>query len=1253
MFSKSKNNTNTAVSPQQKNNDVDILDKHNVLEDHDDIRILNSYIESDENRNCKFFIYKLNLKDEETGDWIVKYKAIRFYRLKLIPRLQRENRNLIDMQTDILSSIWRDKINFVTLIAHIKMPHFNLLYCYGAQGVADTLEEAKHQALLEASAIYAKYQGTFSQIHLADLTSDEAEWIRRKMQDMKHVSVVRGIPKPRRASGTTVETTLMGGRNVTESEEQLEEILRGMKNTNEFMYLLMLDAVEWEDINHTMTQINNDLSLVKSRVEGSSGFNMGIAIPLGISGNVGDSSGTSTNYGESLGFSEGDSYNYGISDGTSYSYGTSEGYSHGVTHGTSETVGESYSHGNNVGYSENFGTSENIGHSTNYGESYGTNHGTSYGHSFGTSQGNSYGDSTGYSTNSSDSSGTNVGHSTSQSTSTGTSSSVSDNASTGTSSNQGYNQGTNSGWNSGSSENMGTSTSESQSSSTSTTVGGSVKLGPFASGSVSVGGSEGISTGTGTSHGYGTSSGISGGSSEGYSVGSGTSDSISKGTSSGTSTGTSSGTGSSWGSSQSHTSGSGYNVGSSRGTSLGTSDGVSFGESSGESSGVSKGSGYSSGYGISEGTGLSLGASDSYGLSKSIGVSNSVSETSSTSVSESYGTTHGTSEGYGRNTGTSTGYSSGYGTSKGFSSGLGNSFSFSPSVGYSESYKIFNESNAVMAEIITAQRDRFKLAIREGAFLASLYLLTPDEISKAKLKSLSQGAFFGAVFPKPIEVLDVPAEVETHLKVHASSFSPCSLKEYSPDVVDQYIFSTVLLPNEISSFCHLPRVEMPGLDTTVENIPMFRVPNIDSSEIGDIYLGKVVSSEIGRPIDLKFYINKKQLMHTLIAGASGSGKTVAALRMVTEITNNLGMGAIILDWKKDWRVLLHTTLDKSRFKFYSLGNPNVNPIRLNLLAVPKGVDQEVWRDTFTEAFCLAYGLGTRGYTLINQALTGLYEDSKVFENPENSMKITIGSLLERLKDTMNSMGKTAGFDTKDAFQRILDRLSQYQFGRLKEMYGVPENAITINDLVQGNNVVVLEGLGLDSFQKQFIIGLISAGIYLYGANNNGFHHVGGKLVVFEEAHQVVKGKADSANLTLDIPETVYEIMFNEARGYGLYLTAISQQPSHMPDSVIANCSNAIVLRLAREDDVTAMTEAMAKDAKMDNRDVKRWFMKALVGWAVVRLGRQFDDLAGTEPVLVKIDSLDVIPPTDAELSQSSLSNAIDNYLSSKKLVYAT
>jgi DNA helicase HerA-like ATPase len=385
-------------------------------------------------------------------------------------------------------------------------------------------------------------------------------------------------------------------------------------------------------------------------------------------------------------------------------------------------------------------------------------------------------------------------------------------------------------------------------------------------------------------------------------------------------------------------------------------------------------------------------------------------------------------------------------------------------------------------------------------------------------------------------------------------------------------------------------------------------------------------------------------MHTLIVGASGSGKTVAALRAVTEITNNLGMGAIVLDWKKDWRVLLHTTLDKSRFKFFSLGNPNVNPIRLNLLAIPKNVDPEVWRDTFTEAFCLAYGLGPRGYTLINQALTSLYDEARVMENPNNSKKITIGSLLERLKETMNSMGKEAGFDTKDAFQRILDRLQQYQFGRLKEMYGTPEDALSINDIVDGNRIVVLEGLGLDSFQKQFIIGLISAGVFLYGSNNNGFHKEGGKLLVFEEAHQVVKGKADSVNLVLDIPETIYEIMFNEARGLGLNLIAISQQPSHMPDSVIANCSNLIALRLAREDDVTVITEAMAKDAKKDNRDIKRWLMRALVGWALIRLGRQFTDLASSEPVLVKIDPLDVTAPSDYELNESSVTNDIDFYL---------
>lgn len=1225
-----------------------MLEKESLLEDHDDIRILDSYIVSDDKRKAQFFVFKLNLKDEDTGEWLVKYKAIKFYRLKLVPRMQRENRNLIDMQTDIIQSMWADKVNFVTLIAHIKAPSYTLLYCYGAQGVGDTVEEAQHQARMQAAAVLARYQGTFSQIQLEDLTSDEAEAIRKKMQDMEHLQVVRGIPKPREASGSTMETTLMGGRENEDVEEQLEEILRGMKNSNEFIYLLMLDAVDWDEINHTLYQINEDLSKVKSRVQGSSGFNMGIAIPIGISGNVGDSSGSSTNYGESLGFSEGDSYNYGISDGTSYTYGESQGYSIGETTGITETVGESYSHGQNVGYNESIGYSENIGESVNFGENYGTNTGLNYGENFGTNEGVSFGESEGFSVNSSDSTGQSHSQGISSGTSQGTSSSVSNSSSFTESQSQSHS----SNW--GASSNRGHSESSGLNQGISDNAGGGWNVsgglpGIFNAGiqgSDSGGFNVGISDGESISSGYGYSHGgsTSGSASSGYSESSSTSQGFSEGTSQGVSE--------SYGTTASHSQGTGYNVGTTSGTSLGRSEGASFGQSSGESMGVSSGQGFSKGSGISDSTGMSTGASDTYGMSRSVGISNSVSETFSNTVSESYGQTHSVSEGYGRNTGTNLGYTSGHGTSRGMTSGLGNSFSFAPSVGYSESFQIFNESNAVMAEIMEAQRDRFKLAIREGAYLASLYILTPDEESKHKMKGLAQGAFFGAVFPTPVEVLNLPEEVESHLKVHASAFSPCGLKEFNRDSVDQYMFSTVLIPNEISAYSHLPRIEMPGLDTTVENIPMFRVPNVDlMSEGGDIYLGKVVSPEVGRPIDMKFYVNKQQMMHTLVAGASGSGKTVAALRMVTEITNNLGMGAIVLDWKKDWRVLLHTTLDKSRFNFFSLGNPNLNPIRLNLLAVPKNVDPEVWRDTFTEAFCLAYGLGTRGYTLINQALTGLYEEHEVLQNPDNSRNITIGALVERLKDTVQSMGKSVGFDTKDAFQRILDRLQQYQFGRLKEMYGVPVDPISIDDLIEGNKVVVLEGLGLDSFQKQFIIGLIASGIFLYGSSNDGFHSEGGKLLIFEEAHQVVKGKADSVNLTLDIPETIYEIMFNEARGLGLHLYAISQQPSHMPDSVLANCSNMFVLRLAREDDVTAMTEAMGRDAKMDNRDVKRWMMRALVGWSLVRLGRQFDNLAGAEPTLVKIDPLDVTSPTDFELTEAAIQQEIESHLNSYALDY--
>ena len=100
-------------------------------------------------------------------------------------------------------------------------------------------------------------------------------------------------------------------------------------------------------------------------------------------------------------------------------------------------------------------------------------------------------------------------------------------------------------------------------------------------------------------------------------------------------------------------------------------------------------------------------------------------------------------------------------------------------------------------------------------------------------------------------------------------------------------------------------------------------------------------------------------MHGIFTGESRSGKTVAATRFVSELTkvrrkSGKRLRIVALDPKQDWRILAKF-VEPERFHFYSLGNPEFLPIKLNILKVPHNVNPQVWLDGIIEIYCRAYG----------------------------------------------------------------------------------------------------------------------------------------------------------------------------------------------------------------------------------------------------------------------------------------------------------
>ena len=222
---------------------------------------------------------------------------------------------------------------------------------------------------------------------------------------------------------------------------------------------------------------------------------------------------------------------------------------------------------------------------------------------------------------------------------------------------------------------------------------------------------------------------------------------------------------------------------------------------------------------------------------------------------------------------------------------------------------------------------------------------------------------------------------------------------------------------------------------------------------------------------------------------------------------------------------------------------------------------------------------------------------------------------------------------KDAFDSILQKLADFETGTLCSMYCAtdPSECMTMESLIDGKRITVLEGGDLGEAAKKFIIELMSWGIFLYSKAKKMYEKkVEKRFFIMEEAHRIIENPETGNAPPLGVTEDVFQIIFNEGREYGLYAMPIVQSPSLLPPTIITNCSILIVHRLGNKDDLDMMTAELCRNARLDNRDVPIWIAKQPIGQAIVRINNTVAHQYA-EPCLVQVARCETDPPSNEEM----------------------
>lgn len=1041
-------------------------------------------------------------------------------------------------------------------------------------------------------------------------------------------------------------------------------------------------------------------SSVANSVSNSVSHTIGESVGRSLGTSVTHTSGTSQSVStgqtltDTVGQNQSHSFGTSVGDGTNQSFGGSESMSHGISQSQSQGV----SHSNSVSDS----TTEGVSNSFTQSQSVSQSHSQSSSQSVNNSVTSGVNGSQSVTQGTSHTSG--VSNSSSVTATNGTNSSVSNGVNSSVSSGGNWSSSATS----GTSQSNGTSGSSGWSSSNSEGTTSGISGGIFvvngssgdtSSSTTGTSGSEGWNSSTSTNSSVSSSVGGS------YSQSAGVSSSATSGTSHSVSSGYTTGTSESWGTSQSATQSSGWSesvsqsvgqttgtsdtVGSSVGTSVGQVESSSVSHGTGESWGTSATVGTGENWSSSQGTNWSSGTNhsesvsntDTAGTSQSQSVGTSQSQSFSSSQSTSYGQTqtdsytHSTSDTTGQSWGTTTGTSEGsstaqsightvgqaLGTSGTITNGTTTSMGIGPAIGYAKSYQWLDQEVKNILTLLDFQNMRLMKALRgNGAFFTDVYIATDSAESLAAASVLAKSAWSNTEsMICPLQILDLTTEEQNHLIYHFYAFSADNRKEGLAGRMESYRYSTILLSDEFAAYTHLPRISEGGIFADVGDVPKFAVPSMKK---GDIYIGKILSGErwtptTGYETPFEYRLEEGELMHGIFTGESRSGKTVAATRFVSELTKvrrktGKRLRIVALDPKQDWRILAKF-VEPERFHFYSLGNPEFLPIKLNICKVPRNVNPQVWIDGVIEIYCRAYGLMERGKAILAETLYSLYDEAGVFEDspnwrdfvPERSSKVTMPKVYERmnkikldLEDPLRSGKGRMGNEARDAYTRVLDRMQIFgrKYSIETRLFG-QEDGIGVDELIGKDDVIVLESYGLETTFRNFIFGVITSGFFKYAQGHEGGFLADDQyetVLVIEEANEVLTGSDTAGTGNSSMPsfggQSEFERILDQAAGLGLFIFSITQKVADMPSSVIANSGLIFAGKISRPDDVMIVIRKIGREERYDDRDILKWFPRSPIGWFVCRSSRNFD-FKDVEPVLVKVDPLNIDPPNNFEL----------------------
>ena len=320
-----------------------------------------------------------------------RWRVITLAVLKRLPRSNRESPSLIERTRKALKAAYGAQVDLVVLYAGI--PERGISQLYGTVAEQEDREKAVEQAHKGLSLITGMLMAAFPQSRFESPGFDIVEFIRKSFEDNPYALAFVGQPDPRESMRAPLPDGMGKGakeaasRNREVGLQQNEYIFRGMTALGKpFLSLFMFNRVgngDPKDLFRLMERVRAEASVWRSRVQGIKGWNVGISIPifltglnaLGAGGAYGASHANSVQHSQAHTFSQADAVGHADTQSWSHAVSNGTGWAHSVvqSHAVSNGVANSTSHMHSVGASQV--ASSSVADSSSHMSSVGVSHG--------------------------------------------------------------------------------------------------------------------------------------------------------------------------------------------------------------------------------------------------------------------------------------------------------------------------------------------------------------------------------------------------------------------------------------------------------------------------------------------------------------------------------------------------------------------------------------------------------------------------------------------------------------------------------------------------------------------------------------------------------------------------------------------------------------------------------------------------------------------------------------------------------------